>query len=84
MNLYNLVKKACIKAVAEGTLRSVSVANTTCAAEEIISDTSHCAIKRHWSKRKPYWAPEAPVMARVTLIVTFSGTFDMGSKGVVV
>ena len=32
-----------------------------------MSDTSHCDANKHCSKRNPYWAPEAPVIASVTL-----------------
>src|SRR5690606_1248854 len=49
-----------------GSCSSVSVATTSCAAWEIRKSTSTSARTRHSSRRSAYWAPEAPVTARVT------------------
>lgn len=59
------VRKACIACGLAGKATSVSVAITSCAALEIRKCTSRSSCTRQSSKRRPYWAPEAPVIARV-------------------
>src|SRR5690554_589140 len=48
-----------------GRRKSVSVAITTWAALLIITLTRQPLATRHCSRRSPYWAPEAPVKARL-------------------
>ncbi|MNN21117.1 hypothetical protein D3C81_1344250 [compost metagenome] len=59
------VRNACIICGLAGSVTSVSVAITNCAALEIRKCTSRSSRTRQSSRRKPYWAPEAPVIARV-------------------
>ncbi|MNI52348.1 hypothetical protein D3C73_1071200 [compost metagenome] len=62
--VYSL-RKACIIWGLAGNVTSVSVAITSCAALEIRKCTSRSSRTRQSSRRKPYWAPEAPVIASV-------------------
>src|SRR3990167_6109715 len=62
--VYSL-RKACMACGLAGRLTSVSVAITSCAALEIRKCTSRSSRTRQSSRRRPYWAPEAPVMAKV-------------------
>src|SRR5690554_7018894 len=51
--------------VEPGRRKSVSVAITTWAALLIITFTRQPLATRHCSRRSPYWAPDAPVKARL-------------------
>jgi|GEM_PF-3980180 len=62
--VYSL-RKACMACGLAGRVTSVSVASTSCAALEMRKCTSRSSRTRQSSRRKPYCAPEAPVMARV-------------------
>ena len=63
-NIENFsVKKVSISAGRPGIFKSVSVAITTFAGDEIIKYTILSAFSKHSIKRIPYMAPDAPVMA---------------------
>src|SRR5690554_2318606 len=60
-----------IAAGAAGKRQLSSVANTTRAALDITTCSSCCCANKHSIKRSAYGAPEAPVMATVTLVDWF-------------
>src|SRR3990167_6146479 len=64
--VYSL-RNACMACGLLGRLTSGSVAITSCAALEIRKCTSRSSCTRQSSRRRPYCAPDAPVMARVIL-----------------
>src|SRR5690606_4733203 len=59
------VRKACMACGLAGSTTSVSVAVACWAELEIRKCTSRSSCTRQSSRRRPYWAPEAPVIARV-------------------
>src|SRR5690554_5969111 len=59
-------KASAMAGVEPGSRNSVSVAITTWAALLIITFTRQPLATRHCNRRSPYWAPDAPVNARLT------------------